>query len=252
MVFDEFQQADSTITKQFGGTGLGLTICSELTNLMNGTLTVESILDTGSAFKLSLPLEAAPDTYSDTDTADGPNGPNGKLLEQDQDSLSDSAQSRLQVPVVPVLNSSSIDRSSPETSSVLEKTSVAENAQTEPDSSQVESQAIRVLIVDDNHVNRKILKHMLLSFDEWCLQIVSVGSGAAAVSACEQEKFDVILMDVCMVKSPSHTHTVSVIRFLAFSSFGFLLLFHHHSFMTLNIIMFCNISLGCRVLLRRS
>ncbi len=55
-IFDYFTQADSSTTRQYGGTGLGLTICQQLTNLMNGSIEVSSELGKGSTFSVLLPL----------------------------------------------------------------------------------------------------------------------------------------------------------------------------------------------------
>jgi len=55
-IFDAFNQADSTITRKFGGTGLGLTISSKYIMLMGGQLQVESDEGKGSRFYFSLDL----------------------------------------------------------------------------------------------------------------------------------------------------------------------------------------------------
>ncbi len=55
-IFEKFVQADSSINRRYGGTGLGLTIAKLLTEAMGGTLTVDSTLGKGSTFEVSLPL----------------------------------------------------------------------------------------------------------------------------------------------------------------------------------------------------
>ena len=65
-VFERFTQADNTITRQFGGTGLGLTISKTLAELLGGSLEAESQLDVGSRFTLTLPVVmVAPPTAED-------------------------------------------------------------------------------------------------------------------------------------------------------------------------------------------
>jgi PAS domain S-box-containing protein len=55
-IFDSFSQADTSITRRYGGTGLGLTISSKLVRMMGGLLAVESREGHGSRFYFSIPL----------------------------------------------------------------------------------------------------------------------------------------------------------------------------------------------------
>lgn len=56
-IFDAFSQADVSVTRKYGGTGLGLTISSQFVELMGGELELESAKDQGTTFYFSLPLE---------------------------------------------------------------------------------------------------------------------------------------------------------------------------------------------------
>jgi signal transduction histidine kinase len=55
-IFEAFTQADGSTTRQYGGTGLGLTISRQLVRLMDGRIWVESTLAEGSIFHVVLPL----------------------------------------------------------------------------------------------------------------------------------------------------------------------------------------------------
>jgi signal transduction histidine kinase/CheY-like chemotaxis protein/HPt (histidine-containing phosphotransfer) domain-containing protein len=55
-LFQAYSQADASITRRFGGTGLGLNICRMLVNAMDGHLGVTSVEGTGSTFWFDLPL----------------------------------------------------------------------------------------------------------------------------------------------------------------------------------------------------
>lgn len=84
-IFSPFVQVDSTSTRAFGGTGLGLTIVRELVEAMQGSLTVESRHGVGSLFTIELDLPIVPtaeivrEACSETSVEDG-NQFTGKIL----------------------------------------------------------------------------------------------------------------------------------------------------------------------------
>lgn len=57
-VFSAFEQADSSITREFGGTGLGMNITQRLVNKLGGTISLESELSKGTSFYVDLTVEA--------------------------------------------------------------------------------------------------------------------------------------------------------------------------------------------------
>ena len=134
-VFESFSQADASTTRQFGGTGLGLTICRRLTEMMGGAMSVESALGSGSTFRFTVAAEVAASERR-------------VFLRSEQPAL----------------------------------------------------EGRRVLVVDDNAVNREILTRLST---RWRMQPDAADSGAGALRAVEDAQadgrpYDLVLLDMQM------------------------------------------------------
>jgi len=68
LIFETFTQADGSISRQYGGTGLGLTISRQIVERMGGRLEVSSIPGKGSTFSFAVPFEIAPRGASQPDS----------------------------------------------------------------------------------------------------------------------------------------------------------------------------------------
>jgi CheY-like chemotaxis protein/anti-sigma regulatory factor (Ser/Thr protein kinase) len=136
-IFEAFVQADASSTRQYGGTGLGLTITSQLVSMMGGKVWVESELGRGSTFHLTVCLGV------------------------------------VQTPA---------DR--PERAPLGAPPPPAEGRR-----------SLRVLVVEDNPVNRLLGVRLVEKHGH---AVVAVSSGQAAVEVLRRDRFDLVLMDVQM------------------------------------------------------
>ncbi len=135
LIFDPFSQADSSTTRKYGGTGLGLTISARLVEMMGGRIWVESELHKGTKFHFTTKLERAKDQ--------------------------------------------AISPTKPQIDMLL---------------------GVRVLIVDDNHTNRRIL---LETLTRWGMRVQAVEGGEEALAEmnaafAQNDPYQLILTDFLM------------------------------------------------------
>ncbi|MEP5700430.1 MAG: ATP-binding protein, partial [Sneathiella sp.] len=90
-VFESFTQEDNSISRRHGGTGLGLTIVKQLTELMSGEINVTSTLDVGTSFVVHIPFkkgskeESIPNSLPDATLNKQENKPLNILVAEDND-----------------------------------------------------------------------------------------------------------------------------------------------------------------------
>ncbi len=144
-LFSSFSQADSSTSRKYGGTGLGLTICKELCQMMGGEIDFMSTPGKGSVFWFELNLPPAGEE-----------------------------------PAVPLPNTRPI--SAPPV---------------KPQVQQKHPQDMRILVVDDNEINQKVMGGMLqkLGYDA---QFADNGRHAIELVTVQPVPFDIIFMDLEM------------------------------------------------------
>ncbi len=151
-LFLVFTQADGSISRRFGGSGLGLVISRRLAQAMGGDVKVESELGVGSRFHMTFLADAA-----------APSAPAAISAE-----IGDATDP----PPAVVLNGS------------------------------------RILLVDDNAVNRQVVKLFLKLLD---VRVTEAANGKEALEVLRKEDFDIVLLDVHMPVMDG-TETIKAIR----------------------------------------
>ncbi len=170
-IFNAFEQIDGTETRQYEGTGLGLTIVKQLVELHQSELIVESEEHHGSVFSFSLPV--ASDTEIDLDL--------DPLLQK-----------------IPEISQISLSRSTPhfepESFKIELQSTEDSEAQALP-STFVSKGFLDILVVDDDPLNIEVICQHLNS-RHYTLQVAR--NGSEALHLVEQKKPDLILLDVMM------------------------------------------------------
>ncbi len=157
-IFESFEQGEGSIAREYGGTGLGLTITKQLVELQGGKITVESTLGVGSKFTFTLPIAETLETTS----------PIPVIKESPQPELLNN----------PLVFPSRALNISPKIES--------------------SSELIKVLIVDDEVINRQVLVNHL-SLHNYKLFLACQGEEALELIK-KGLKPDIILLDVMMPK----------------------------------------------------
>lgn len=143
-LFQAFSQADESIARKFGGTGLGLLIARDLLHAMGGDIECESTLGVGTCFRGHLPIHVLPETPG-------------------------------LAPEKPPLNAAG--------QSLLSETNIRLMA------------GRKVLVVDDNHLNRKLITVMLARMG---VTVFTANDGGEGLAMMKSDNFDLVLMDVEM------------------------------------------------------
>jgi len=147
-IFLPFYQANSSITREFGGTGLGLTITKKLIELMKGQITVSTIPNTGSKFTISIPI----------------NKGNRKINNP------------------PVINATNPPHEMP-------------NIHKTPRVRIKNNSSFKILVVDDNIINQKLVELLLKHLEVEC---DFANNGQDALEQLQKTDYDLLLLDMQM------------------------------------------------------
>jgi signal transduction histidine kinase/CheY-like chemotaxis protein len=166
-LFQAFNQGDTSFTRKYGGTGLGLAICKQLCELMRGSLSVESELGRGSTFLFTASFGVALDETPHSHGAFRDN------LRKRSDLLANESEHAC---------GERVDGAEPD-------------PQLAPDDLSCKLAGRRVLLVEDNEINRDLVSELLADYG---VEVAIAVNGREGVDRVAAEAFDLVLMDIQM------------------------------------------------------
>lgn len=190
-IFHPFEQGDGSTIRQYGGTGLGLTLAKQFVELHGGKICVASQVGIGSRFTFTLPLSPETIHAAEPEIDRSPLVTNNSIQPTDRaDRNSLTASLKLPQPTAilpPVDRTASASQIPlPQPTAILPAADLAE----------FEAQNFKILIVDDDPINLQVLSNHL-SFQNY--NVIQALNGEQALSALESEHhFDLIILDVMM------------------------------------------------------
>ncbi len=192
-IFHAFQQGDASTTRRFGGTGLGLTISSELVRIMRGRIWVDSAEGRGSTFHFTLQLRAG--TPLALPPADSP--ARDAQVDGSQEQPSSASPSYRPGPRhAEMQDPSERPGRGPETpADHVARRGAATADDRDSWRSAPRVRALQVLVADDHAPNRQLVTTVLSIRGHVCTEATN---GREALEVWQRGMFDVLLMDVQM------------------------------------------------------